>query len=281
MKVISDNSSYSSQLNFKVKLSYHTLSIMASNGNKEITHEVSISQQFYAEMARIVGSVGEYLIFDGQDEAISYLRDSDCLFYKDEEDLQEQVKKNYNVGDIYSQDDITEWVKENVAIEDVFDEEEINEYVRSNVAIEDVFDDEDITNYAVENNSVSIFSEDEIVEWVQENCEIGDVFDDDAIKKAYMSKVVKGAEFFEEAIQGNGKFMTLLTPEQVQEKNTLIETLKTENEALKAKVAEMERATSDLQLLKNIFGDLIFNHRTAKDGQVWKFNADAGKGEWC
>jgi hypothetical protein len=216
---------------------------MASNGNKQITHEVSISQQFYEEMARIVGSVGEYLIFDGTDEAVAYLRDSDCLIYKDEEDLQEQVKKTYNVGDIYSQDDITEWVKDNVAIEDVFD-------------------DDAITDYAVENNSVSIFSEDEIVEWVQENCEIEDVFDDDAIKKAYMSKVVKGAEFFEE-------------------KNSLIETLKTENEALKAKVAEMERATSDLQLLKNIFGDLIFNHRTAKDGQVWKFNSDAGKGEWC
>jgi hypothetical protein len=228
---------------------------MASNGNKQITHEVSISQQFYEEMARIVGSVGEYLIFDGTDEAISYLRGNDCLIYKDEEDLQEQVKQNYNVGDIFDEDEITEWVK-------------------NNCHIENVFDDDEIADYAVENNSVSIFSEGEIVEWVQENCEIEDVFDDDAIKVAY--KAIREREK-EDKTEEENDWETVM---KVRYQEAEIK-LKTENEALKTKVAELERATSDLQLLKNIFGDLIFNHRTAKDGQVWKFNADAGKGEWC
>jgi hypothetical protein len=209
---------------------------------------VSVSAEFLGEMTRIVGSFGDVLIFDGQDEAISYLRDSDYLIYKDEEDLQEQVKTNYNVGDIFSQDEITEWVKDNCQIEEVFDDGELTAYARENNGVGDIFDD------------------DTIVEWVQDNCEIEDVFGDEEIKKAYMSKVVKGAEFFAPPTKDNSK------------EN---EALKAENEALKAKVAELERATSDLQLLKNIFGDLIFNHRTAKDGQVWKFNADEGKGEWC
>ena len=216
---------------------------------------VSVSAEFLAEMTKIVGSFGEVLIFDGTDEAISYLRDSDCLIYKDEEDLQEQVKKTYNVGDIYSQDDITEWVKDNVSIEDVFD-------------------DDEITDYAVGNNSVSIFSEGEIVEWVQENCEIEDVFDDDAIKVAY--KAIREREK-EDRTEEENDWETVMKVRYQEAEIKLV----AENEALKAKVAELERATSDLQLLKNIFGDLIFNHRTAKDGQVWKFNADAGKGEWC
>jgi len=252
---------------------------------------VSVSREFLGEMTKIVGSFGEVLIFDGTDEAISYLRDSDCLIYKDEEDLQEQVKKTYNVGDIYSQDDITEWVKDNVAIEDVFD-------------------DDEITDYAVENNSVSIFSEGEIVEWVQENCEIEDVFDDEEIISAYKKtshyeekkKAREMTTSRESIIKARDEALAELEKIKVQhsdlqefyaqleEKKELavlttrslqVEALKKENEALKAKVAELERATSDLQLLKNIFGDLIFNHRTAKDGQVWKFNADAGKGEWC
>lgn len=245
-----------------------------SQANKQvITHEVSISQEFYAEMARVVGSVGEYLVFDGQEEAINYLKDAgcriieegdDCLVFEDMDEARQEVADNSDVGDVFSQSAIETWVAENSSIEDVF-------------------------------------NEDEIVEWVQENISNDDIFgwfEDDEVKSAYKKirekekkNMPEGERKKEKTLLGNGRFMTLLTPEQVEEQKSLIEKLTErtcdyefilkENEELKKKNVALTRAFDDLMLLRNIFSDLIFNNRTAKDGQVWKFNSNAGEGEWC
>ena len=278
---------------------------------------ITVSSEFLAEMTKVVGSFGEVLIFDGTTEAINYLKDADCLIFEKEEEIydfitddedrvekmkdvlrthdncriidegddclvfedldeaRQEVAENSEVGDVFSQSAIESWVAENSSIEDVFDEDAILEHIGCCYTITD------------------IYREDEIKAWVQENCSIEvvfDLFEDEDIKKAYQEHFKTEGE----AIKGNGKFMSLLTPEQVQEQNSLVATLKAENEALKAKVAEMEKTVSTAKQVKHLLTQLIMPSpheqernprdpvkRPGFDGFVWTWNADAGQGEWC
>lgn len=227
-------------------------------------------------MTKVVANHGEYLVFDGQEEAINYLKDADCLIFKEEADIyeyitdteeraevmKEHLKDNYNCRIIDDGDEC-------LVFEDM---DEARQEVAENSEVGDVFSQSAIESWVAENSSIEdVFDEDEIVEWVQENISIDEMFEwfeDDAIKASVSFK------------KRFGEAGVLFTVEEDTARQQ-VKKLTTENEALKAKVAEMERATSDLNLLKNIFSDLIFNHRTAKDGQVWKFNSNAGQGEWC
>lgn len=178
---------------------------MASNGNNNTT-DVSVSVSFLAEMARIVGSTGDYLIFDGQDEAVDFLRGNDYTIFTEE-------------------DDITEWVKENKSVEDVFDNEEMIAYVSDACSPDDVFE------------------ESVLAEWVGDNCDAIDVFSAEDIKQAYKHLVNTGditEETFGEE-KTSGRLIKLVVPDE-----TLLqayEELKVENEEL---TKEMEKRHQDI-----------------------------------
>ena len=264
-----------------------------SQAKQVITHEVSISQEFYAEMARVVGSVGEYLIFDGQEEAINYLKDADCLIFREEADIyeyitdteeraevmKEHLKDNYNCRIIDDGDDC-------LVFEDM---DEARQEVADNSDVGDVFSQSAIETWVAENSSIEdVFNEDEIVEWVQENISIDEMFEwfeDDAIKASVSFKKrfgEAGVLFTVEEDTARQQVKKLTADlEKITERTCDYEFILKENEELKKKNVALNRAFDDMMLLRNIISDLIFNNRTAKDGQVWKFNSNDGHGEWC
>lgn len=269
---------------------------MASNGNNNHT-DITVPVSFLAEMAKIVGSTGDYLIFEGCDEAVDFLRGNEYTIFTEE-------------------DDITEWVRDNKAVEDVFDNEEMISYISDACSPDDVFTDEQLQEY------------------IKDNCLPADVFEPEQIKEAYKYLVNMG-DITEETFgkeETSGRLIKLVVPDETllqayealkaeneklkvfyeewkhieettadgDEKNYVVparihnanndERMKLgfENLALKEKIenyqkntTHMDRALSDYHLLKNIFGEIIFGNRNAKDGQVWKFNSNEGHGEWC
>lgn len=270
-------------------------------------------------MARVVGSVGDYLIFDGHDEAIAYLKDSDCLIFKSNEDAKEYVNNELDCIVYDNEADMSEHLEESYGVGAIFSQEKIVDWCQQEYTVDDVFDSSDITQYVAETCDVGdVFDEDSIVEWVRENCAVADVFDEEEIAKTYkeqrkqtktgkevITEIVENVfaerkeflklkEFYEdwkhiEEVDADGDEKHYVVSARIHKANLFErehlffenKALKEENEELKAKVARMERSDSDLHLLKNIFSDLIFSNRTAKDGQVWKFNSDTGNGEWC
>lgn len=195
---------------------------MASNGNNNTT-DVSVSVSFLAEMARIVGSTGDYLIFDGQDEAVDFLRGNDYTIFTDE-------------------DDITEWVKENKAVEDVFDNEEMITYISDACSPDEVFE------------------ENQLAEWVGYNCDAVDVFSAEDIKQAYKHLVNTG-DITEEAFgvsvevkeeYHSSHYEKVLKPRHQADEVRFVgiihslkednEQLTADNEALKAEIATLKQA---------------------------------------
>jgi hypothetical protein len=250
---------------------------------------VSVSREFLAEMTKVVANHGEYLVFDGQEEAINYLKDADCLIFKEEADIyeyitdteeraevmKEHLKDNYNCriiddGDeclvFEDMDEARQEVAENSEVGDVFSASAIESWVAENSSIEDVFDEDAILEHIGCCYTITdIYREDEIKAWVRENCAVDEVFSNTTLF-------------------GNPKGITKEEVEELEKEN---EALKKENEALKAKVA-------DYKQLKTILTQLIMpspheqerNPRDDKkrpgfDGFVWTWNADAGQGEWC
>lgn len=202
---------------FNSSSSTHTThSIMASNGNNNTT-DVSVSVSFLAEMARIVGSTGDYLIFDGQDEAVDFLRGNDYTIFTEE-------------------DDITEWVKENKSVEDVFDNEEMIAYVSDACSPDDVFTDEQLQEY------------------IKDNCLPAEVFEPEKIKEAYKYLVNMG-DITEETFgrcevevkeeYHSSRYEKVLKPRHQADEERwcgIIRSLTADNEALKAEIATLKQA---------------------------------------
>lgn len=293
--------------------------ISNEQNKKVITHEVSISQEFYAEMARVVGSVGDYLIFDGQDEAIAYLKDNDYLFFKSNEDAKEYVCNELDCHLFNDDADMAEHLEENYGVGSIFSQEKIVEWVKQEYRIDEVFDDSDITEYACENNGVGdIFDEDTIVEWVQDNIELEDIYGDEEIIRAYKrteryaekkkakemttsrESIIKARdEALKELENVKTELCELKASEAIggEAEEALTaenQALKKENDELKAKIAKMERTVSTANQIRNLITSLVMPEpqeqernprdpvkRPGFDGFVWTWNADAGRGEWC
>jgi hypothetical protein len=267
---------------------------------------VSVSREFLAEMTKVVGSFGEVLIFDGTNEAINYLKEQDCVIFEEEAEVydfitddEDRVEKMKDVLRTHDNCRIIDEGDECLVFEDM---DEARQEVAENSEVGDVFSASAIEGWVAENSSIEdVFDEDAILEHIGCCYTINDIYRDDEIKTAYKKireeerkKMPEGELKKEKTLLGGGKFMTLLTPEQVQEQKTLVETLKQENETLKAKVAEMERTVLQAKQVKNLITQLIMPSpheqernprdpvkRPGFDGFVWTWNADAGRGEWC
>jgi hypothetical protein len=220
---------------------------MSGINNKQITHEVSISQEFYAEMARVVGSVGgDYLIFESQEQAIAYLKDSDCLIFKSNEDAKEYVNNELDCIVYDNEADMSEHLEESYGVGAIFSRDKIVEWVKQEYTIDEVFDDSDITEYACENNGVGdVFSEETIVDWVQDNIELDDIYGDEEIICAY-----KRTEHYEKNREAK---------EMTTSRESII---KARDEALK----ELENVKTELGELKVFYEEWKHIEETTADG---------------
>lgn len=159
-------------------------------------------------MARIVGSVGgDYLIFDGQDEAIAYLKDSDCLIFKSNEDAKEYVNNELDCIVYDNEADMSEHLEESYGVGAIFSQEKIVDWCQQEYTPDDVFDMDALVECVNENNGVGdVFSEETIIEWVQDNeIDIGDIYSEaeiaDAYKKIREEKKKTGKEVITEIVE--------------------------------------------------------------------------------
>ena len=215
-------------------------------------------------MARVVGSVGDYLVFDGQDEAIAYLKDSECLFFKSNEDAKEYVNNELDCIVYDNEADQAEHLEENYGVGAIFSQEKIVDWCQQEYTVDEVFDSSDITQYVADNCDVGdVYDEDAIVDWVRESCDVADVFDEEEIIRAYKrteryaekkkakemttsrESIIKARD---EALKELENVKTELCELKASEAigGEAEEALTAENEALKKELAEMKQALKTL-----------------------------------
>jgi hypothetical protein len=273
---------------------------------------VSVSREFLGEMTKIVGSFGEVLIFDGEEEAITYFKGNDTLIFRSNEDAKEYVNNELDCIVYDNEADMAEHLEEAYSVGQIFSQEKVVEWVKQEYTIDEVFDTSDITDYARDNNQVGeLFDEEEIIEWVQENISLEDIFGDEEIISAYKrtdryaekkkakemttsrESIIKARdEALAELENVKTELCELKSSEAIGGETE--EALRKENDELKAKIAKMERTVSTANQIRNLITSLVMPEpqeqernprdpvkRPGFDGFVWTWNADAGRGEWC
>ena len=262
-------------------------------------------------MTKIVGSFGDVLIFDGEEEAIAYFKGNDTLIFKSNEEAKEYVNNELDCIVYDNEADMAEHLEENYGVGAIFSQDKIVEWVKQEYSIDEVFDDSDITDYARDNNTVGdLFDESEIIDWVQDNISLEDIFGDEEIISAYKrtdrykekkqakemttsrESIIKARdEALKELENVKTELCELKASEVMSERE---EALQTENDELKAKISKMERTVSTANQIRNLITSLVMPEpqeqernprdpvkRPGFDGFVWTWNADAGRGEWC